>query len=119
LRQCTPLPRGQLRAELIACLRQARKRRRPRTWGEGRRGSTPNRVSIYDRPAEFDERIVPGHLEGHLIKGARNAFLVATLVERTSLFVTLGKMENATADAAVTSCGHDPEPHRRPVPFFP
>ncbi|MEX3605914.1 MAG: hypothetical protein VB142_05245 [Burkholderia sp.] len=44
-----------------------------------------------------------------LIKGARHASSVATLVERTSLFVTLGKMENATVEnataAAVTSCG--------------
>jgi IS30 family transposase len=99
------LPRGQLRSELIACLRQARKSRRPRARGEDRRGSIPNMVSIHDRPAEIDERIVPGHWEGDLIKGARNASSVATLVERTSLFVTLGKMENATADAAVTSFG--------------
>jgi IS30 family transposase len=97
------LPRGQLRADLIACLRQARKSRRPRARGEDRRGGIPNMVSIHDRPAEIDERIVPGHWEGDLIKGARNASSVATLVERTSLFVTLGKMENATADAAVIS----------------
>ncbi|MEX3606427.1 MAG: hypothetical protein VB142_09470 [Burkholderia sp.] len=48
---------------------------------------------------------MPGHLEGHLIKSARHVSSVATLVKRTSLFVTLGKMENATADAAVTSFG--------------
>ncbi|MEX3547824.1 MAG: IS30 family transposase [Burkholderia sp.] len=45
----------------------------------------------------------PGTGKCDLIKGARNASSVATLVERTSLFVTLEKMENATADAAVTS----------------
>ncbi|MEX3556620.1 MAG: IS30 family transposase, partial [Burkholderia gladioli] len=83
------LPRGQLRGELTACLRQARKSRRPRARGEDRRGKIPNLVSIHDRPAEIDERIVPGHWEGDLIKGARNASSVATLVERTSLFVTL------------------------------
>ncbi|MEX3605599.1 MAG: IS30 family transposase [Burkholderia sp.] len=94
-----------MRAELIAYLRQARKRRQPRARGEDRRGSIPNRISIHDRPAEIDERIVPGHWESDLIKGAHNASSVATLVERTSLFVTLGKMENATADAAVTSFG--------------
>ncbi|MEX3606433.1 MAG: hypothetical protein VB142_09520 [Burkholderia sp.] len=59
------------------------------------------------------------HWEGDLIKGTtRNASSVSTLVERTSLFVTLGKMGNATADAAVTSFGIDPEPHRRSAPFF-
>ncbi|MEX3548295.1 MAG: hypothetical protein VB125_03930 [Burkholderia sp.] len=111
------LPRGQLRAELITCLRQARKSRRPRARGEGRRlGKIPNLVSIHDRPAEIDERIVPaGHWEGDLIKGARNASSVATLLEHTSLFVTLGKMENATADAAVTS--FNPK-HRCPAPAF-
>ncbi|MEX3548026.1 MAG: IS30 family transposase [Burkholderia sp.] len=98
------LPRGQLRAELITCLRQPHKSRQPRARGEDRRrGKIPNLVSIHDRPAEIDERIVPGHCEGDLIKGAHNASSVATLVERTSLFVTPGKMENATADAAVTS----------------
>ncbi|MEX3605835.1 MAG: IS30 family transposase [Burkholderia sp.] len=60
---------------------------------------------MHDRRAEIDERIVHRHWEGDLIKGARNASSVATLVERTSLFITLGKMENATADAAVTSFG--------------
>ncbi|MEX3606551.1 MAG: IS30 family transposase [Burkholderia sp.] len=39
------------------------------------------------------------------MKGAHNASSVATLVERASLFVTLGKMENASVAAAVTSCG--------------
>ncbi|MEX3547637.1 MAG: IS30 family transposase, partial [Burkholderia sp.] len=50
------LPRGQLQAELITCLRQARKSRRPRARGEDRRrGKIPNLVSIHDRPAEIDE----------------------------------------------------------------
>ncbi|MEX3547876.1 MAG: IS30 family transposase [Burkholderia sp.] len=90
------LPRGH------ACLRQARKSRWARSK-DRRRGKIANLISIHDRPAEIDERIVLGHWEGDLIKGARNASSVATLVERTSLFVTLGKMGNATADAEVTS----------------
>jgi IS30 family transposase len=96
------MPRGELRSELIACLRQSRKSRRPRARGEDRRGTIPDMTSIHDRPIEIDERLVPGHWEGDLIKGARNASAIGTLVERTSLFVTLAKMENASADAAVT-----------------
>ena len=96
------MPRGALRSELIACLRQSRKSRRPRARGEDRRGTIPNLTSIHDRPAEIEKRLVPGHWEGDLIKGARNASAIGTLVERTSLFVTPAKMENASAEAAVT-----------------
>jgi transposase, IS30 family len=96
------MPRGQLRTELIACLRQARKSRRPRARGQDRRGLIPNMTSIHERPSEIDERLLPGHWEGDLIKGARNASAVGTLVERTTLFVTLAKMDNASADAAVS-----------------
>lgn len=99
------MPRGQLRTELIACLRQARKSRRPRARGEDRRGIIPNMTSIHERPPEIDERVIPGHWEGDLIKGARNASAVGTLVERTTLFVTLAKMDNAGAEAAVAGFG--------------
>jgi IS30 family transposase len=99
------MPRGELRKELVACLRQSRKNRRPRARGEDRRGKIQNMISIHDRPPEVDERLVPGHWEGDLIKGARNASAVGTLVERTSLFVTLAKMDNASADAAEKGFG--------------
>jgi IS30 family transposase len=99
------MPRGTLRSELIACLRQARKSRRPRARGEDRRGSIPNMTSIHLRPPEIDERVIPGHWEGDLIKGARNASSIGTLVERTTLFVTLVKMDDATAVTAATAFG--------------
>jgi len=99
------MPRGELRTELIACLRQARKSRRPRARGEDRRGTIPNMVSIHMRPPEIEARVIPGHWEGDLIKGARNASAVGTLVERTTLFVALAKMDNATAAAAVAGFG--------------
>ncbi len=99
------MPRGELRKELIACLRQSRKSRRPRARGNDRRGKIPNMVSIHERPDEVDERLVPGHWEGDLIKGARNASAVGTLVERTSLFVTLAKMGDASAEAAEKGFG--------------
>ncbi len=99
------IPRGTLRSELIACLRQARKRRRPRARGEDCRGQIPEMTSIHLRPPEISERVIPGHWEGNLIKGARNASSIGTLVERTTLFVTLVKMEDATAETAATAFG--------------
>ena len=66
------LPRGTLRSELLAALRQARKARRPRARGTDRRGQIPNMTPIVERPAEVATRTVPGHWEGDLLKGARN-----------------------------------------------
>ena len=63
------LPRGSLRGELLAALRQARKARRPRARGTDRRGQIPNMTPIAARPAEVATRTVPGHWEGDLIKG--------------------------------------------------
>jgi IS30 family transposase len=99
------MPRGELRSELVACLRQSRKNRRPRARGENRRGMIPNMTSIHQRPPEIDERVVPGHWEGDVIKGVRNGSCIGTLVERTTLFVALVKMENASAEAAITGFG--------------
>jgi IS30 family transposase len=65
------MPRGELRSELISCLRQARRRRLPRARGEDRRGKITNMVSIHMRPPEIEERIIPGHWEGDLLKGIR------------------------------------------------
>ena len=58
-------------------------------------------VSIHDRPPEVDERLIPGHWEGDLIKGAYNRTAVGTLVERTTLFTVLSKMEDASAESAL------------------
>jgi IS30 family transposase len=97
------LPRGALRRELIGYLRQHRKRRRPRSRGTDRRGAIPNMTSIHVRPPEVDERVIPGHWEGDLVKGARNASAVGTLVERTTLFVSLAQVDDTGAEAAVAS----------------
>ena len=95
------LPRGELRRELIACLRQGRSGRRRRSQGADRRGQIPDMVSLHVRPPEVEDRLVPGHWEGDLIKGAGNASAVGTLVERASRLVMLAKMTAATAPAAV------------------
>ena len=59
--------------------------------------------SIHIRPPEVEERLIPGHWEGDLIKGAGNRSLVGTPVERTTGFVVLAKMDNATTKAVVDS----------------
>jgi transposase, IS30 family len=100
------MPRGELRTEVIGWLRFGHTKRRPRARGEDRRGRIPDMVSIHDRPPEIDERLIPGHWEGDLIKGAYNRSAVGTLVERTTLFTVLSKMENASAEAALSGFSH-------------
>lgn len=91
------MPRGELRRQHVALLRQARGARRPRSRGSDRRGTLPDLPSIHLRPPEADERLVPGHWEGDLIKGAHNRSSVGVLVCRHSLFVMLARLEDATA----------------------
>ena len=95
------LPRGELRRALLAQLRQGHKARRPRSRGQDRRGGLKNMTSIHERPAEVADRAVPGHWEGDLIKGAGNRSAVGTLVERTSRYVILARMDGTGADAAL------------------
>jgi IS30 family transposase len=94
------MPRGALRSELISLLRQGHAKRRPRARGQDRRGQIPDMVSLHVRPPEIEDRLIPGHWEGDLIKGARNQSSVGTLVERSSRLVLLARMDGATADTA-------------------
>ena len=81
--------RGALRRELAACLRTGRALRVPRARTRGRRKTfaTPA-VMISQRPAEADDRAVPGHWEGDLILGLDSS-AIGTLVERTTRFAML------------------------------
>jgi IS30 family transposase len=81
--------RGALRRELTACLRTGRALRVPRarTRGQGKSFVTPE-VMISQRPAEAEDRAVPGHWEGDLILGLRSS-AIGTLVERTTRFTML------------------------------
>ena len=78
------LPRGALKRELLRALRHRRTHRRVRRSRPERRGNIPAMLSIEERPAEVADRTVPGHWEGDLIVGRRNASALGTLVERTT-----------------------------------
>jgi IS30 family transposase len=98
-------PRGQLRRELKASLRSGRGTRRPRGRGPESRGKIIGAVPIGQRPPEAEGRLVPGHHEGDLVMGtvASNS-AVATIVERTTGYLTLVHLPDGhTADAVASA----------------
>ena len=97
------MPRGELRRDLIACLRQGKNLRRPRSRGDDRRGQLPEMQSIHLRPPEANARLVPGHWEADLVKGAFNRSAVGTLVERTTRLLILARMPDASAASVLAS----------------
>jgi transposase, IS30 family len=89
--------RGELRRELAKCLRTGRTHRK----AQGRvdqRGRIPDMVMISERPAEIEDRAVPGHWEGDLIMGKANKSQIATLVERSTRFVILAALDDRSAE---------------------
>jgi IS30 family transposase len=88
--------RGELRRELAKCLRTGRTHRKPQGRAE-RRGRIQEMVMISERPAEIEDRAVPGHWEGDLLMGKGNRSQIATLVERSTRFVMLAALDDRTA----------------------
>ena len=82
--------RGELKRELVACLRRHHGRRRPRRRGvAATQGQLKDMVLVDQRPPEVESRLIPGHFEGDLILGAGNRSAVGVLVERTSRYTFL------------------------------
>lgn len=91
--------RGVLKKELLAHLRSHRSMRRPKNAAK-RQGQIVGAVSIRERPAEAEDRAVPGHWEGDLLCGGRKS-QIATLVERHSRFTMLVKVTDKDAETVV------------------
>lgn len=94
--------RGVLKKELLMHLRATRAIRRSRhaTMKRSGVGRFNDAVSIRDRPAEVEDRAVPGHWEGDLIAGSGNSF-IATLVERHTRYVLLAKVGNKDSHSVI------------------
>ena len=96
--------RGVLRKELIQHLRSKRLIRRSlhsRANGQSR-GQIVDAISISQRPAEIEDRAIPGHWEGDLLAGSKNSH-IATLVERHSRFTLLVKVPSKDTETVVAA----------------
>ena len=96
--------RGALKKELVAHLRRHRTMRRSRhhTQKTPNHGQITDAVSIRERPAEVDDRAVPGHWEGDLICGSNNS-QIATLVERHSRYCMLVRTDGKDTKAVINA----------------
>jgi len=96
--------RGALKKELMDHLRSKRHMRRSRHASEHGhcRGQIVDAISIRERPAEAEDRAIPGHWEGDLLAGGKNSY-IATLVERHSRFLMLIKVPSKETEAVVAA----------------
>ena len=112
--------RGHLRADLHRQLSLKRRHRVPRS--RDRRASSPYKeaFTISQRPAEAEDRAVPGHWEGDLIVGTASKSAIGTLVERSTRFTILlhlpaGHDANSVAEAMIREMAHLPDHLRRSI----
>ena len=94
-------PRGGLKAAMTLALRQGKTRRGRRRRTLAGSAIVPDSLKIIHRPEDAGARLVPGHWEGDMIKGAFNRSSVGTLVERETRFLVLSKMDGTGAEAAL------------------
>lgn len=94
-------PRGALKQDMLAALRQAKPVRGRRRTTAAARSFVPEALRIQHRPQDIETRLLPGHWEGDFIKGACNRSAVGVLVERKTRFVVLCRMDGCTAADAV------------------
>jgi len=96
--------RGVLKKELMDHLRSKRRMRRSRHASPSgqSRGQIVDALSIRERPAEAEDRAIPGHWEGDLLAGAKNSY-IATLVERHSRFAMLIKVPSKDTEVVVAA----------------
>jgi len=96
--------RGALKKELLQHLRKTRAMRRSRhhTQKTADHGRITGAVSIRERPAEVEDRAVPGHWEGDLLSGSNNSH-IATLVERHTRYVMLVKVKSKDTETVINA----------------
>jgi IS30 family transposase len=94
--------RGALKKELLQHLRKTRAMRRSRhhTQKTDNHGRISNTVSIRERPAEAEDRALPGHWEGDLVMGSNNSQIV-TLVERHTRYVMLARVKSKDTETVI------------------
>ena len=96
--------RGALKKELLRHLRRTRRMRRSRhhTQKTADRGRIKDTASIRERPAEAEDRPVPGHWEGDLLFGSKNS-QIATLVERHTRYVLIAKVKSKDTETVINA----------------
>jgi IS30 family transposase len=96
--------RGALKKELLQHLRRTRRMRRSRhhTQKKAGHGQISDAVSIRERPAEAEDRAVPGHWEGDLLFGSKNS-QIATLVERHTRYVMIARVKGKDTETVINA----------------